>query len=257
MPEAAARQEPAAPSVHVDHLQVRYGRARGPVIEDLTWQIPRGRTGLLGPNGAGKSTLIKALTGDLRPARGSISFTDTDPVVGYVPQASTLPGHMRARDAVEYVAWMNGMPQGQLTDHVSDALRRVDLLDKAGARVKQLSGGQQQRLLLACGIVRDPSVLILDEPTAGLDPSQRLNIRKAVAELDPRCLLLATHLLEDVEYLCDHVAVLVGGSIRWAGSLSEFTSELVGHAEESAFGSRLEVAYEAFIAGLDGPGVQR
>ncbi|MBW3087092.1 Vitamin B12 import ATP-binding protein BtuD [Austwickia sp. TVS 96-490-7B] len=236
--------------VRVDHLQLRYPRSRKPVIDDLTWNVAAGCTGLLGPNGAGKTTLIRALTGDLRPRQGTIRFNAGDAVIGHVPQGCTIPGHLRVGDALAYIAWMNGVRPPDLDEHVDVALSAVGLTEHRRHRVSMLSGGQRQRLLIAAGIAHRPSVLILDEPTAGLDPAQRLHVRRAIAELDVSCVLIATHLLEDVEVMCEHVAVLVNGGVQWQGRTEDFADTLTGHQISSDYGSPLEAAYESFVESL-------
>lgn len=238
--------------IDFDRLTCGYGRkSAGTVLKDFTWSVPLGVTSLLGPNGAGKSTLLKCLVGELKPWSGSIAWVqdgDGRSVlvrsrdIGYVPQSSTLPGHLRAAQAVEYCAWLNGAPADRLGAAATWALELVDLRDQAAARVRTLSGGQRQRLLIAAGLAHRPRVLILDEPTVGLDPAQRVNVRAAIRQLrDIEAVLLTTHLLDDVHQLGGHVGVINRGQLLFSGSVQELEERA---PDEHDYGSSdIERAY--------------
>jgi ABC-2 type transport system ATP-binding protein len=154
------------------------------VLRDINWRIRPGVTGLLGENGAGKTTLLSVLVGLRRPKSGSITMTDgAQPKFGFVPQQFSLPGEMRAADCVMYTAWINGVSRGECAAAAERALAQVNLADKARSRVRSLSGGQRQRLGLAAGLAHEPDVLVLDEPTVGLDPAQRVRVREVIADI--------------------------------------------------------------------------
>ncbi|MCE7010268.1 ATP-binding cassette domain-containing protein [Kibdelosporangium philippinense] len=222
---------------------VSFGYGRKPVLRDIDWTIRPGVTGLLGENGAGKTTLLSVLVGLLRPKSGSITLPgDTTPRFGFVPQRFSLPGEMRAADCVQYTAWINGVSRAAAPAAAERALASVDLSHKASARVRSLSGGQRQRLGVAAGLAHDPDVLVLDEPTVGLDPSQRVRIREVIAKIgETRTVLLSTHVLEDVRFLCQRVGVLARGKLAFDGTVEEIEAKIAG---DGSAPSRLESILE-------------
>ncbi|GAA1214267.1 ABC transporter ATP-binding protein [Prauserella alba] len=235
--------------VRLDSVSFRYGRKQ--VLRDVTWCITPGVTGLLGENGAGKSTLMSILVGMRRPRSGHVSLggSSETPRVGFVPQRFTTPGEMRLIDTISYAAWLNGVDRRATAPAAQRALEAVDLGGRSHERVRTLSGGQRQRLGVAAGLAHDPDVLVLDEPTVGLDPSQRLRVREVLTALGgKRTVLLSTHVLDDVQFLCHRVGVLAGGTIAFDGTVDELTSALAqpnhpGNGLESA----LERGYRTFM----------
>lgn len=243
-------------AVQIERLSFSYGRRR--VLYDLTWDVSAGVTGLIGPNGAGKSTLIRCLTGLARPSSGSIHIAGEDAAdggvrrIGYVPQDSRAPARMKVVDIIEYCAWLNGVPGPACPARAGDAIELLDLGPLSSRRFGTLSGGERRRVMLAAGLAHQPTVLVLDEPTVGLDPGQRLAVRRAVASLQGvDTVLLATHLVEDVEYLCSNVAILHHGRITYSGTTTGLLEHVQARAdpEHEAFGSPFEQAYEALLEG--------
>ncbi len=222
---------------------IRFAYGRKTVLRELEWVIRPGVTGLLGENGAGKTTLLSVLVGLLRPKSGTVTLTDgARPRFGFVPQRFSLPGEMRAADCVMYTAWINGVARADCAAAANRALAQVNLTDKAKSRVRSLSGGQRQRLGLAAGLAHEPDVLVLDEPTVGLDPAQRVRVREVIAEIGTaRTVLLSTHVLEDVRFLCERVGVLAGGRIAFDGTVAEVESRIAG---DGSAPSRLESVLE-------------
>ncbi|SDY89045.1 ABC-2 type transport system ATP-binding protein [Amycolatopsis xylanica] len=238
--------------ISLDDLGFAYGRKTA--LHEVKWVIDAGVTGLLGPNGAGKTTLLSVLIGLLRPKSGTVTIRDAEggavvsPRFGFVPQRFSLAGEMRVADTVSYTAWINGVPRRECAAAAEQALRAVALADKADVRVRSLSGGQRQRLGLAAGIAHDPEVLVLDEPTAGLDPGQRLRVREVIDGIGrTRTVLLSTHLLEDVEHLCQRVGVLVNGRIVFTGTVEELAAVMDEGSARAGLGSRFERGYDTLI----------
>ena len=216
-------------------------------------------TALLGPNGAGKTTLIKYMVGLAKPSRGQVIIDGRDvsdgkpaqELLGYVPQNPSLPGLAKVRDLVAYAAWLSGVEAARADAAVEAALGKMQVLDLASRRIRTLSGGQRQRVALATGIVHDPRILILDEPTVGLDPGQRLKAREVIQQFaTERPVLLSTHMTEDVEHLADSVAVLVDGKIQYQGPTSKLT--IPEASGDDRPGSRFERAYDDLIVSLGG-----
>ncbi|WP_244515768.1 ATP-binding cassette domain-containing protein [Actinopolyspora xinjiangensis] len=249
--------------MELDRVTLRYGRHTA--LHDISWTFGEGVNGLLGPNGAGKTTLLSLLTTVSLPSEGRIRLNGNDlstargrkearKLLGYVPQRFSLASEMRTRDTVAYAGWINGLPDAECLPAAERALEAVSLSEHARLRVRKLSGGQRQRLGLAAALVHDPSVLVLDEPTVGLDPGQRLRLRELLGELgEQRTVLLSSHLLEDIAQLCGTVAVLAEGRLAFAGSNDEFHCLLEANAPDStssALGSPFERAYDTLVNSL-------
>jgi ABC-2 type transport system ATP-binding protein len=192
------------------------------VLQGIDWDIHAGVTGLLGPNGAGKTTLLSVLVGLLHPSAGSIAMAGGDARFGFVPQRFSFASGMRLTDAIAYTAWINGVDRHERERAARAALAAVDLTDKAGDRVRTLSGGERQRAGIAAGLAHQPDVLVLDEPTVGLDAGQRWRVRDLIAEIGrTRPVILSTHLLEDVSYLCERVGVISSGRLVFDGTVAD------------------------------------
>jgi ABC-2 type transport system ATP-binding protein len=248
--------------ITVDGITAGYGRVT--VLEDLSWAIGPGVTGLLGPNGAGKTTLLHLLAGFTRPRRGTITaHRDGDSLtsdrksygrrIGFVPQHFTFAGEMTVHDTVSYAAWMHGVPKRICRTAASTALDLVDLTARADARVRTLSGGQRQRLGVATALAHEPDLLLLDEPTVGLDPTQRLRLREVIAGIGAdRPVVLSTHLIEDVTHLCERVGILVGGRLAFDDDVDALADLMAGDDGRHGRGSAFEQAYAAVVERLVG-----
>jgi ABC-2 type transport system ATP-binding protein len=229
-------------SVRVRGVVAGYGRTR--VLRGIDWDVHAGVTGLLGPNGAGKTTLLSVLVGLLRPSSGSVAVSGGDARFGFVPQRFSFAGGMRLVDAISYTAWINGVSRDEREAAARKALAAVDLTGKAGDRVKTLSGGERQRAGIAAGLAHEPDVLVLDEPTVGLDAGQRWRVRDLIADIGrTRPVILSTHLLEDVSYLCERVGVMSSGRLVFDGNVSDL--EMSG--ESRALRSPIEAGYERLL----------
>lgn len=215
-------------SVRVQELVVAYRRTR--VLDGLSLDLGPGVHGLLGPNGAGKTTLVRVLATVLRAQGGRVELlghdvADREPRtelrrrLGYLPQTlGYFPG-FTVREFVEYMAWLKEVPAARVPAAVDHAIARVDLSDRSGSRMKTLSGGMLRRAGIAQAIVNDPDLLLLDEPTAGLDPEQRVGFRALLRELGQQStVLVSTHLVEDVASACTGVVLLDAGRVVFTGS---------------------------------------
>ncbi|MFF9816739.1 ABC transporter ATP-binding protein [Streptomyces sp. NPDC014006] len=232
-------------TVSASGLALRYGGTRA--LDDVSLRLAPGVTGLLGPNGAGKTTLLRVLATAVPADRGSFTALGHDPAtaagrqklrreLGYLPQNPGFHPDFTAFEFVDYVAILK-----ELTDRaarhreVRRVLDAVDLSDVRGRRMKRLSGGMRQRVALAAALVGDPGFLVLDEPTVGLDPEQRMRFRELIAQAgEGRTVLLSTHQTEDVAMLCHRVIVLAGGRVRFEGSPTELTARAAGRVWSSA-----------------------
>ncbi|MFF4104053.1 ATP-binding cassette domain-containing protein [Streptomyces sp. NPDC001903] len=215
-----------------DHISFRYGR-NAPVFNDFSLRIDARATVLLGPNGAGKSTLMAIAASHLAPSSGSVSFNGGAAKgrhravyrerVAWIPQQITpIPG-LTVREQVAYAGWLKGMPKDSAWKASEDALRRVDLTRLAQRKSHQVSGGQLRRMGIAGALTHRSELILMDEPTAGLDPTQRLVFRELVDELAGSVqVIVSTHQTEDLADLYTHVAVLAQGKICFQGSPAEF-----------------------------------
>jgi len=235
------------------HYQRRLrGAAAQQVFDCFKWTVPNGRTVLLGPNGAGKTTLLSLAATVLRPQQGAVrlgeSASDRDlkamrESIGLMPQRFlAIPG-FTACEQVAYSAWLRGTSSSSARGQALVALERVGLRAEADSLVAQLSGGQQRRVGLAQAIARPARVVLLDEPTAGLDPAQRSRFRELLIELPADAqVLVSTHQVDDLEDLFDTVAVLHRGSIRFQGTPAGFLALAAPGSLRPA-----EAAYAAII----------
>ena len=207
-------------------------------LDDLTLTIPRGMFGLLGPNGAGKTTLMRILVTLLEPTAGRITIAGIDrlrephrvrQIIGYLPQEFGFYRRLTAREYLEFAAGMKGLPPAQRRRQVDELLVRVNLDRDARRPVGGFSGGMKRRLGIAQALLGDPRVLVVDEPTAGLDPEERIRFRNLLTELaGDRVILLSTHIVADVESACSALAVIDRGRLRFTASPGELARQAEG-----------------------------
>ncbi len=212
----------------------RFGSRRITALDGIDLRVEEGQVfGLLGPNGAGKTTTVKILLGLTRPTTGRASLLGLpacDPEsrrrVGYLPEGHRFPGYLTARQTLSIFGRMSGLESGVIRKRAPELLERVRLSEWADVRVKKFSKGMTQRLGLAAALIHDPQVLLLDEPTDGVDPVGRREIRDLLQEEARRgkTVLLNSHLLSEIERICDRVAVLRGGRVVAAGRIEDLTA---------------------------------
>ncbi len=224
----------------VNVAKVYKGGLRG--VDGVTMRLGAGLIGLLGPNGAGKSSLMRIAATVTRPTSGQVLFDGTDVVarpdllrrsLGYLPQDFGVYPHLTAREFLSYLAAVKGMPARAARERIGELL---ELLDLAGAGKRPLgrySGGMLRRVGIAQALLPDPQVLIVDEPTAGLDPEQRVVFRNLLADLAAeRVVLLSTHIVSDVESVASDIAIMAGGRLLLRGSPEDLLARARGRVWE-------------------------
>lgn len=265
MPEIPSGGVPAlstsATAVRARAVTVRYRRRA--VLDGLSLEFGPGVHGLLGPNGAGKTTLMRVLATLVTPASGSVdllgrtagSARDRIEIrrgLGYLPQTFGYYPRFTVREFVEYFAWLKQVPAAELPTAVDTAISAVGLADRAGDKLKTLSGGMLRRAGIAQAIVNSPKLLLLDEPTAGLDPEQRVEFRDLVRRLGAAAtVVISTHLVEDVASACRTVAILSEGRLAYRGHADELVAlgdgPAAGEDTPAAGRSAIERGYSAAL----------
>lgn len=243
-------------NVRVIGVTQRFGRTE--VLEEMNLSVGRGVFGLLGPNGAGKTTLLRTLAAAINPSAGSLRLLGFDPAdsgerrafrrhLGYLPQQLGYYPNFTVFEFVEYFALLKEMPDKEVRPAVVRAIERVGLEDRAKSKMKKLSGGMLRRVGIAQAIVNEPDLLLLDEPTAGLDPEQRVMFRSLIREFGEQgTVIVSTHLVEDVGAACTEVALMDGGGIVFRGT----PEDLKERGESHEIGdSLLERGYGAVLSG--------
>lgn len=198
-------------------------------LKDVSIRFKPGIYGILGRNGAGKTTLFRLITNLLEPTSGTISFSDKgelikkyDRHIGYMPQEFGFPGHLTVKEVLEQICIMRGIKRSEIRKEITEKAKEVGLYDRLNSKFASLSGGMKRRLGIAQALIGNPSVLILDEPTAGVDPVERVTIRSIINEYAvDRIVLVSTHIISDIEQICERLVILEAGKMSFNGTVSE------------------------------------
>lgn len=222
-------------NITIRHLNKYYGRKQA--LSDVTMTIPKGMFGLLGRNGAGKTTLMKILATLSKKQSGTVEIcgipvenaAEIRRITGYLPQEFNMYPGMSVYEAMDYLGVLSGLSKQERRKRIPVLLERVNLQDDRKKKVKALSGGMKRRLGIAQAVIHDPKVLIVDEPTAGLDPEERVRFRNLLSEIaEERIVILSTHITGDIEASCEEIAVLEEGKLLFRGTVEELLRSVRG-----------------------------
>lgn len=222
--------------IEINNLTKKYGSKCA--LNNINMEICEGMFGLLGPNGAGKTTLMRILTTLINKTDGRVSIDGIDigdknkvrKIIGYLPQDFSMYPNMNVYESLDYLAILSGIQQDSKRKKIIiDLLDRVNLKRQIRTKVRALSGGMKRRLGIAQALLHNPEVLIVDEPTAGLDPEERVKFRNMLTDFaEDRIVILSTHIVEDVEFTCSNLAILKEGQIVYQGGVRELLEKSAG-----------------------------
>lgn len=248
--------------LEVNNLNKKYGDSE--VVKRISFVVKEGEIlGFLGPNGAGKSTTINILATALKPTSGQIKFMDRDILtnnkeyktsIGIVPQSLAIFENLPAIENVKYFASFYGLKGENLKNKSEEALKMVGLLDRANDLPKTYSGGMKRRLNIACALAHNPKLLILDEPTVGIDPQSRNHILESIRSLrnNGTTIIYTTHYMEEVEAISDRAIILDKGEIIAEGTLENLKSQIEGNTVYNIYGEGTEKIDTDIVLAIEG-----
>lgn len=220
----------------IKQLTKYYGKKRA--LNEISLTIGQGMFGLLGRNGAGKTTLMKTIASLIPVNKGSVTvcgFSVSQPkkireIIGYLPQEFSIYPSMTVAEAMDYFGILSKIEKNKRKQRSEKLLEQVNLINERGKKIKALSGGMKRRLGIAQALLNNPKVLIVDEPTAGLDPEERIRFRNLLSEeARSRIVILSTHIVSDIEAACENIAVLNEGNLLYCGTVEKLIDSARGH----------------------------
>lgn len=224
----------------VENISKIFGKTRA--VNKITINFKPGIYGLIGPNGAGKSSLINMLTTSIKPTHGSILFEDQDiktqskyyrSLIGYMPQNQQGYKEFSGLSFLYYMANLKGVPKDEAKVQIDKLVTQVGLVNSIQRKLKTYSGGMLQRVMFAQALLGDPKIVILDEPTAGLDPFERIKLRNYISQVaEGRIVLIATHVMQDIESIADRIILMKSGDIPFFGTGKELLDSIDGFVHE-------------------------
>ena len=222
--------------IELEKITKKYGEKIA--LNNVSLSLSEGIYGLLGPNGAGKSTMMNIITGNLRPTSGNVLYSGEDifkagqkyrALLGYAPQQQGLYDAFSGRRFLCYMATLKNIPKREMRDEIERVLSYVNLTDAARKPIGAYSGGMKQRILIAQAILGDPKIVILDEPTAGLDPKERVRIREKIHDISgDKIILVSTHVVSDIQSIAKEIILLKNGEIIDRGTVPELCEKYDG-----------------------------
>jgi len=236
--------ENSLPAIEVKNLDRYFGPIHA--VRDISFSINPGEVlGFLGPNGAGKSTTMKMITGFLEPSGGSVRVNGHNVVeepikikkaIGYLPEGAPSYGEMRVRDFLLFVAEIRGLTGSNKAQRVDEIIKEINLEGVVDQSIETLSKGYKRRVGVAQSILHDPEILIMDEPTDGLDPNQKHEVRKLIKDMSAnKAIVISTHILEEVDAVCTRAIIIAKGKLLFDGTPEELRSQSSNNDIDDAF----------------------
>ena len=238
-------------NIILNNLTKKYGK--NIALNNISVTINEGMYGLLGKNGAGKTTLMRILTTILPYDSGSVEVCgipyknarEIRKIVGYLPQDFSLYPSLTVYEALDYCGTLSEIPKNERKNRIAALMEKTNLTHESRKKVKALSGGMKRRLGIAQAMLNNPKVLIVDEPTVGLDPEERVNFREMLMSYSKeRIVILSTHIVEDIEETCSEIGILRNGSLAFNGNIENFKDKMNGDKLESAYMNLLKAGVE-------------
>lgn len=236
----------------MEHLSKQFKDKRA--VDDVSLTLTQGVWGLLGANGAGKTTLMRMIADIMTPTDGAVFYDGKDihkmgeayrELFGYLPQDFGYSRDFTVKDYLEYVAALKGIPVKETTKKIDHLLEILTLSDAKGKKIAKLSGGMKRRVGIAQAMLNDPKILVMDEPTAGLDPGERVRFRNFISEFSQdRIVLISTHIVSDIEYIATRNAIMKAGRIVAVDATDELVKEMEGKVWTCTVPARELVSYE-------------
>ncbi len=244
------------PKLELIEVTKRYGKIRA--LDHVSLTFVPGVYGLLGPNGAGKSTLMKIITDSIRASSGEVLFCEREirqwkrlyrAALGYMPQQQGIYEEFTARRFLTYMALLKDIPKPEIEKEIERVLELVHLSQVADQKLGTFSGGMKQRILIAQAVLGDPKILILDEPTAGLDPKERIRIRNMISRIAMnRIVIIATHVVSDIEFIAKKIVLMKKGEVLGCQPPAKWLEELQGKVYEIAVSEqKVESLTESYL----------
>lgn len=217
--------------IKIENLSKKFNSKK--ILNDITIDFQNKTYGLLGENGAGKTTLIRCITGMYSNYKGTISIVDANKQIGYLPQNFGAFKELTVNDMMLFFANQKGLPIKSTVKEIPNLIELVNLPDKANTKVGKLSGGMIRRLGIAQALLGNPDIIVFDEPTAGLDPEERLRFKNIIEKIKKeKTIIISTHIVEDVDVLCDEIAIVKNGRIIECNSTKEIRNIAKGKVYE-------------------------
>ena len=240
--------------IEIKNLTFKYKKNTKNIINDISLEINSGVYGLVGANGAGKTTLLKIIATLIPFSKGKLKINGLDvkedlskvrSQIGYVPQRFEFFEMLSLYEFLYYIGLNKKMSDNDINESIEYWIRKFNLEDKKGEKMKSLSGGMKQRVAIIQALIGDPKILILDEPTVGLDPIERLRFKNIINEIkNDKIIIISTHIISDVSAICDKIGVMVGGNILYSGSIEKFIEQAEGKISTMAINQHEDIPEE-------------